>query len=372
MFYGKFANAGANQLRMNGKYGINTMPDSAFHVVGNSWLNGKLRITDGTQSNGYVLTSDANGNASWQASSSGFTNPMTTEGDLILATTGGTATRLGIGANGYVLTSNGTTASWQAASGGGTPGGNYGNLQLNRNSAFATPGSDSLSYTTSGGLVVKNNATLGITSSGGATLNIAAKDATGKVSFQYGGIGEIGVLSVNSSTGVMRVGSDYYPLRLISSGNEIIRFNSTNVGINQTPSITFDVAGAIGNTTGTRYGYIQAANSDANPTYSFWTDDNNGWRSPAADEQSWITGGTERMRLSSTGLGIGGTPSSSAKLTVTSTTQGFLPPRMTGTQAEAISSPAEGLMIYSTDGSGTTITSKGWWGYDGSAWVKLN
>lgn len=126
MLYGKFASSGANKLRMNGKFGIHSLnndaawlPDSAFHVVGNSWLNGKLRITDGTQSNGYVLTSDANGNASWQASSSGFTNPMTTEGDLILATTGGTATRLGIGANGYVLTSNGTTASWQAASGGG-------------------------------------------------------------------------------------------------------------------------------------------------------------------------------------------------------------------------------------------------------------
>jgi hypothetical protein len=45
---------------------------------------------------------------------------------------------------------------------------------------------------------------------------------------------------------------------------------------------------------------------------------------------------------------------------------------MTATQAEAIVSPAEGLLIYSTNGTGTTITSKGWWGYDGAAWVKLN
>lgn len=52
--------------------------------------------------------------------------------------------------------------------------------------------------------------------------------------------------------------------------------------------------------------------------------------------------------------------------------RGFLPPRMTGSQAESISSPAEGLMVYATDGSGTTITSKGWWGYDGSTWVKFN
>jgi hypothetical protein len=48
-----------------------------------------------------------------------LTNPMTTEGDIILADSGGTPTRLGIGTNGYVLTSNGTTASWQAGGGGG-------------------------------------------------------------------------------------------------------------------------------------------------------------------------------------------------------------------------------------------------------------
>lgn len=82
----------------------------------------------------------------------------------------------------------------------------------------------------------------------------------------------------------------------------------------------------------------------------------------------------EKMRITSGGnLIIGATTgSSSATLEATSTTKGFLPPRMTGAQAEAISSPAEGLLIYSTNGSGTTITSKGWWGYEGSTWVKLN
>jgi hypothetical protein len=66
------------------------------------------------------------------------------------------------------------------------------------------------------------------------------------------------------------------------------------------------------------------------------------------------------------------TDNASAILNVSSTTQGFLPPRMTGAQAELINSPAEGLMIYSTNGNGTTITSKGWWGFDGTNWVKLN
>jgi hypothetical protein len=70
--------------------------------------------------------------------------------------------------------------------------------------------------------------------------------------------------------------------------------------------------------------------------------------------------------------GTGGVLPTSAMLSVTSTTKGFLPPRMTGAQAEAIGTPAAGLMVYSTDGSGATITSLGWWGYNGTTWVKLN
>ena len=76
-----------------------------------------------------------------------------------------------------------------------------------------------------------------------------------------------------------------------------------------------------------------------------------------------------------TGFGIAnGTlqVNTSAQVEIQSTTKGFLPPRMTGAQAELISSPAEGLMVYATTGSGATITSKGWWGYDGATWVKFN
>lgn len=61
----------------------------------------------------------------------------------------------------------------------------------------------------------------------------------------------------------------------------------------------------------------------------------------------------------------------SAILQAQSTTKGFLPPVMTAAQGSAISSPAEGLMIYVTD-TDATFTSKGWWGYNGEAWEKLN
>ena len=61
----------------------------------------------------------------------------------------------------------------------------------------------------------------------------------------------------------------------------------------------------------------------------------------------------------------------SAILELYSEEKGFLPPRMTGLQAEAIANPATGLMVYAY-GNGVTITSDGWWGYNGTTWVKLN
>jgi uncharacterized protein (TIGR02145 family) len=48
------------------------------------------------------------------------------------------------------------------------------------------------------------------------------------------------------------------------------------------------------------------------------------------------------------GIGIL-SPASSAKLDISSTAQGFLPPRMTAAQRTAIASPANGLLVYQTD-----------------------
>jgi hypothetical protein len=61
-------------------------------------------------------------------------------------------------------------------------------------------------------------------------------------------------------------------------------------------------------------------------------------------------------------LGIGTTsPSTKALLDLTSTTQGFLPPRMTTTQRDAITSVPAGLMIYNTTTNKLNF-------YNGSAW----
>jgi hypothetical protein len=86
-----------------------------------------------------------------------------------------------------------------------------------------------------------------------------------------------------------------------------------------------------------------------------------------------VAGGTKMIIANSYGVSIGAntTPASSAILDVVSTTKGFLPPRMTATQASAIATPAQGLMLFVTNTNGT-FTSVGWWGYNGSTWEKLN
>lgn len=64
----------------------------------------------------------ANGGTGGTTASAAFNalSPVTTTGDLILGNGTNSATRLAIGANNYVLTSNGTTATWAAATGGVT------------------------------------------------------------------------------------------------------------------------------------------------------------------------------------------------------------------------------------------------------------
>ena len=67
-------------------------------------------------------------------------------------------------------------------------------------------------------------------------------------------------------------------------------------------------------------------------------------------------------------IGIGtATPASSAKLDVTSTNKGFLPPRMTNIQRDAIVSPVPGLQIWCTNCGlyGETQV------HNGSTWVNM-
>jgi hypothetical protein len=63
-------------------------------------------------------------------------------------------------------------------------------------------------------------------------------------------------------------------------------------------------------------------------------------------------------------LSVGTPTQASAILEITSTTLGFLPPRMTTTQKNAIASPATGLMVYDTTLNLISV-------YNGTMWISL-
>ena len=75
---------------------------------------------------------------------------------------------------------------------------------------------------------------------------------------------------------------------------------------------------------------------------------------------------TIKGNLSKPAMGVGTmSPNSSAILDLTSISKGFLPPRMTNTEMNAIASPAAGLVVYDTTNNKLTV-------YNGSSWVQLH
>jgi len=77
--------------------------------------------TTGTAAGLSATLAIASGGTGQTTASAAFNalSPVTSTGDLILGNGVNSATRLAIGANGYILSSNGTTASWQPAPAGG-------------------------------------------------------------------------------------------------------------------------------------------------------------------------------------------------------------------------------------------------------------
>lgn len=160
--------------------------------------------------------------------------------------------------------------------------------------------------------------------------------------FQYfqNGVENFGMISAGAGTNTML---------LTTGGTERMRITSSgNVGIGTTSPIhQLSVANKIG---GILFGdsflefpssgnTILKANNDVIIGYS---------------QNTVIT------QNGSVGIGTT-TPDASALLDVSSTTQGFLPPRMTTSERDAISSPASGLMIWNTDNRQIEVFSVSVW-----------
>lgn len=103
--------------------------------------------TTGTASNVTGTVAIANGGTGQTTASAAFNalSPVTSTGDLIIGNGANSATRLPIGANNYVLTSNGTTAVWAVASGSGATITNDTSTSTNVYPTFAAATSGALS-----------------------------------------------------------------------------------------------------------------------------------------------------------------------------------------------------------------------------------
>lgn len=95
-----------------------------------SGILGTARLGSGTANAGTWLRGDG----TWATIPSGFADPMTTAGDIIIRNAVNATTRLGAGANGHVLTLVSGVPAWQAIT--VTPAGATSQIQFNNAGAF--------------------------------------------------------------------------------------------------------------------------------------------------------------------------------------------------------------------------------------------
>jgi hypothetical protein len=157
--------------------------------------------TTGTSANVTGTVAIANGGTGQTSASLAFNalSPITTTGDLILGNGTNSATRLGIGANGYLLTSNGTTASWQPAPAGGVTTFNAGTTGLTPSTATAG------AITLAGTLVVGNGGT-GATTLTGYVKGAGTTALTASATIPNTDITGLGTMSTQNATSVAITG----------------------------------------------------------------------------------------------------------------------------------------------------------------------
>ncbi|HEX8773269.1 MAG TPA: hypothetical protein VF735_06650 [Pyrinomonadaceae bacterium] len=115
----------------------------------------------------------------------------------------------------------------------------------------------------------------------------------------------------------------------------------------------------------TAYGYYtraitQSGGGSITNLYGVYLTD---WSSYSSNAYNFFSAGATARNYIEGKLGVGVTTNdAAAKVQIDSTTQGFLPPRMTTTQRDAISSPPEGLQIYNTTTHQMNY-------YNGTTWV---
>ena len=320
-------------------------------------INGTLTVTGGNPGLGKVLTSDANGFASWQATSSDAISDADNDTKILVEETPDDdninftiqdTTRWQM--NGNRLETTNADRSVFIGENVGNKG--ESNVFIGLESGTSnTDGDDNIfvgAWTGYSNTTGDNNIFLGVESGGNNT--------TGRKNF-FGGYYSGG----ENTTGQKNIylGFETAYSNTTGSGNTFIGHQSgyeNNYG-------SYNVF--LGYQAGTyAYGsnklFIENSDSETPLIYGDF------------DKDSLVFNGDVTIpsgnTLTASKQGIGtNTPDASAALEIQSTTQGFLPPRMTEVERDAISSPAAGLMVWCTD-CGTAGELQA---YDGAAWQSL-
>jgi hypothetical protein len=297
-------NLGAYDLSVNGiTVGRGKMADGD---------NKNTAVGQSALSNNTGTSNTAIGNNALLTNTSGAANTAIGASALQFNVSGGSNTAVGLDALRTNVGSQNTAVGRDALRGSGT--GSTNNTAIGYNALKSTTSSGN----TIGGLSGTGNTAVGSGAGSGIT--------TGSNNITVGGGDGIVTGSNNTLIGVnARVSTSSF------SNATVIGYNAVAQGDNST---------AIGN------GAIAAANTIQ-------------LGSPSVTDVK--TSGT----ITAAGMGLGvSAPNASAALEVNSTTKGFLPPRMTTLERDAIATPAAGLTVWNTTNTQLEV-------FDGSDWVNM-
>lgn len=185
-----------------------------------SLSGGTTGITPATATSGAVTLAGtlnvANGGTGQTTAGAAFNalSPITSTGDLIIGNGANSATRLPIGTNGYVLTSDGTTAVWSVGSGGS------GVTSFSAGTTGLLPSTATTGIVTLSGTLAVANGGTGVTASSGAnsvTLRDASNNITANAYFN-------GFTSVAASGTLITLTVASTPVYLVTgSGGQVIQ-----------------------------------------------------------------------------------------------------------------------------------------------------